>query len=369
MKRATTKAAAPKPTAAKRAAAKPAAKRAASKPAAKRAASKPAAKRSAPKSGPPKPAAPKSASAKRSASQKPTLSKPGGSAPGFPYFAIIEGRTKDVRAYLAAGGDINAVPKGAMGSLLEDAVGVANLKLVKELLGKGADPNVLGVTKSSPLQKASELGLDEIVDVLLKHGADATYRDPRGQTALHLAGLSERLPSSGPVSSLPLPKKGRVIRLLLDAGADPRIKDNAARTARFFVQSSSNHEGLELLPEDPPETGTALAVPSDVGSGNEAKATRLPSKRDEARTLRGILSRTVRALEASGGDRQALSTSIHHYLEEGDAFGCSPSELWDHFATSTPSLVERAGLDRRSASLTLRLFEAATKARYRPVSR
>jgi ankyrin repeat protein len=170
------------------------------------------------------------------------------SDPPFPIDAISEGRLKDVTRYLAAGGDINARCRGYMGTLLTDAVQSGNVKLVKDLIAKGANPNVADALQISPLQRAAELALEEIVRVLLQHGADPNYRDTAGMTPLHYAAWCDRVSGVSAWRHLPPPKKAAVIELLLRAGANAFAKDNAARIPRFFAETAVNKEGLELLP-------------------------------------------------------------------------------------------------------------------------
>jgi hypothetical protein len=284
--------------------------------------------------------------------------KTAGGSPAFPSDAITEGRLAEVRAYLAAGGDIDARPPGAMYSLLAEAVTCGNEKLVKELLTKGANPNALSATKTSPLQEAAELGLDGVVEALLGHGALASYRDPGGRTALHAAALCCRVPGKSEWRRLPPPKKGRVIELLLRSGVDPLQKDNGGRTARFFLHDCPNREGLDLLPED----DASARRPDEEPAESPEDLAR--AQAEEEKAFRAFLARTTRALKSARHDENELVTAITTYLEEGDALGCSPAELWDHFAVSTPSLPERARLTQAQAALARQLFERLTKQRY-----
>jgi hypothetical protein len=78
-----------------------------------------------------------------------------------------------------------------------------------------------------------------------------------------------------------------------------------------------------------------------------------------------FLSRTVNALKAARKDPGKLEAAITKYLEEGDAIGCSPSELWDYFGISTPSLPAKAHFTKREDDHAAKLFEQLSTARYR----
>ena len=58
------------------------------------------------------------------------------------------------------------------------------IKLVKKLLEKGARVNALStVNHFTPLMMAASRGYAEVIELLLKYGADPTLRDTRGQNA------------------------------------------------------------------------------------------------------------------------------------------------------------------------------------------
>lgn len=313
-----------------------------------------------PKTGSPKTGSPKTQRATpRAQATSPKPKTPSG-ALAYPIGAIEDGKIKAVKVYLASGGDINAMPRGAMRPFLGDAVARGDLKLVKELLAQGADPNGLSATATSPLQEAAELGIDEIVTLLLEHGAAATYRDTRGMTALHAAALCCRVAGRREWRRLPAPNKGQVIKRLLDVGVDPRIRDNAGRTAWFFARDGENTEGLDLLPaDDAPAPGSAAVVapvePPEVEMREQAR---------EERAIRRLLVGTVKALKAAKLAEDKMRAVITAYLEKGDALGCSPAELWDYFGTSTPSLPAQASFTKRQEEQALELFGRLTKARY-----
>ena len=87
-----------------------------------------------------------------------------------------------------------------------------NVRLTRELLAEGADPDV-GVGGKTPLMEAVDepgqffdANREAVVEALLAAGADVAARDPEGWTALHFAGRADV----------------RAVELLLARGADPR---------------------------------------------------------------------------------------------------------------------------------------------------
>ncbi len=93
----------------------------------------------------------------------------------------------------------------------EDAV-----KLIEDLLSKGADPNAKEHAKnycSTLLECAVHINLNEAVEILLKYGAD-----PNNGTLLHDAIRSYSL---------------KIVELLLKYGADPNSKDSKNHTPLF----------------------------------------------------------------------------------------------------------------------------------------
>ncbi len=104
--------------------------------------------------------------------------------------------------------------------------------LVEILLKHGANPNyVVPYSENpSPLLIAASLGIDKIVDMLLKYGADVMIVDTTGQTALHKAAIARH-------SSI-------VEKLLLKGGQSLMdMKDRSGKTALDYTESGS---GLRL---------------------------------------------------------------------------------------------------------------------------
>lgn len=167
-------------------------------------------------------------------------------------------------------------------------------EMTAALLARGADPNVTGTICSgsfahtlkfdqrTPLMLACSLGRDELVSVLLKHGADVSVKDPQGRTARHYAA---DIPNSlyckdvdSPVTHLherrltllrqlayaedrdergktPLLTalenwkfdRGDYTALFLALGADPNAADNAGTAPLMAAARSRSKEAVKLL--------------------------------------------------------------------------------------------------------------------------
>jgi ankyrin repeat protein len=110
-------------------------------------------------------------------------------------------------------------------------------EIVRELLEAGADPRSASRDGAfTPLHSAVATDVAEadveIVRMLLDKGADANAKSQSGSTPLHtVAFTGDR----------------RSLDLLLKHGADPAIKNNAAKTAAEIARERGNQEVADLL--------------------------------------------------------------------------------------------------------------------------
>lgn len=96
-----------------------------------------------------------------------------------------------------------------------------NVAAVKALLAKEVQVNNQGWTA---LHYAAAIGSDDIVRMLLEESAYIDAESPNGTTPLMMAAGSGRLTT---------------VKLLLDEGADPSIKNNIGMSALDFAQQAS----------------------------------------------------------------------------------------------------------------------------------
>jgi len=108
---------------------------------------------------------------------------------GFEHSAVhvtaFGGDLDEIKNYLSAGGDINALDPSRL-TMLVCAIRGRQTAVAEFLINKGADINLKGNRGASPLAWAAD-GRPEIARMLLDKGADVTISDDLGCTALHSA--------------------------------------------------------------------------------------------------------------------------------------------------------------------------------------
>ena len=111
---------------------------------------------------------------------------------------------------------------------LIDAAWDKNIQRIRDLLTRGANPNIHEVNDSfpdvkgdTPLMISSMMkGNFDIVKLLLDRGADTNLQNREDYTALIRAGWNGHI---------------EIVRLLLDRGADPNIRDDLGMTALMMA--------------------------------------------------------------------------------------------------------------------------------------
>lgn len=115
----------------------------------------------------------------------------------------------------------------------ESALMIASLKgmteIVSQLLDKGADVNKPGWT---PLHYAATSGHLQIMNLLLENHAYIDAASPNGSTPLMMAAMYGT-PSA--------------VKLLLEAGADPLLKNDLGLTAIDFAQRANRKETVDII--------------------------------------------------------------------------------------------------------------------------
>jgi ankyrin repeat protein len=114
------------------------------------------------------------------------------------------------------------------------------------LLNKGADPNLGGKGGDTPLIAASRVGFENASEWLIGLGAKVDGTNRMGETPLIIAVQQREIP---------------IVRLLLNAGADPDRTDHAAGySARDYATRDSRARDILKLITDKKPTATGSAA-------------------------------------------------------------------------------------------------------------
>jgi len=207
--------------------------------------------------------------------------------------AALAGDAATVRLLLDKGATVG--PKDMLSSIaLMNAAGEGNAEIVKVLLDRGANvnaasPPALGSVKNgpialgnlTPLLFAAAFAGPETIELLLDAGANVNARDVRGMTPLMLAVASDH----------PDP---RVIRMLIEKGADPKIKSKNDESTLDWAKKFANPPVLEAL--GVPEIRAAASpafVPVGVG--------KMPASKQAAEKSIALLQRASASFFTEGG--------------------------------------------------------------------
>jgi ankyrin repeat protein len=117
----------------------------------------------------------------------------------------------------------------------------AQAGMIAILIQAGADPNVLDKSGVAPLHRAVRQRCPSAVDSLLRHGAAVRLRNGSGSTSFHLAVQTTGRGGTGSPESKALQKE--IIELLLKAGANPKDQNGRGKT----VLQSAHRDWIALL--------------------------------------------------------------------------------------------------------------------------
>jgi ankyrin repeat protein len=161
--------------------------------------------------------------------------------------AAIAGHDEVVAQLLAAGARVDTVQTGGF-MPLHQAVQNRHPAVVRRLLAAGGPVEARlanHLQRLTPLHLAGMWAHREVIELLLRAGADPGAADSRGRTALHWTIAGDRNLTLGP--GLLQPVAGALdpfvddrlpgVRLLLAAGADARRPDAEGRTARDYAEA------------------------------------------------------------------------------------------------------------------------------------
>jgi ankyrin repeat protein len=229
-----------------------------------------------------------------------------GAAPSPIESAVTRGRLVVVQALIAHGA-LGALNTDQANRLLFRAAASGNVEVLREILKLSPDVNARTSDGWTTLMAAAGAPDPASVEDLLKRGVATNTQDRRGKTALMAVS---RAGSGEDDATLPQ-SKTEVVRLLLAAGADPRLKDDDGETALFYAATGDivrmlvkagapveGHNGIGYTPLI--SAGSDDAAMALIEAGADIRAVE-----DDGRTVvdsakQGKWTRTLEYLHAHG---------------------------------------------------------------------
>ena len=153
------------------------------------------------------------------------------------HYAAMRGGAEAVRLLVRLGAGVNAADTFGGYTPLHLAAAHCNREIVQEtcaaLLAAGADVDARSKWGTTALWSAASAGRGELVDFLLRHGAELETRDQEGRTVLIFVA------KLGPI--------GDMVGRLLAHGADVDAQDDAGRTALMYAALSARRPVIDAL--------------------------------------------------------------------------------------------------------------------------
>ncbi|MBL6445148.1 ankyrin repeat domain-containing protein [Fulvivirga sp. 29W222] len=141
--------------------------------------------------------------------------------------------------------------KNKINEQLFDAALQGQVEDVKELIASGANINILNEAVGEfPIHVAAEKGNVDILDVLIKNGADLDVLTKPGYSAAHLAVFSNNY---------------EALKLLLDNGANKNIKDPDGNTLLWSAVMHYDDEDGDAMIKMLLDTGIDPHIPNSHG--------------------------------------------------------------------------------------------------------
>ena len=181
-------------------------------------------------------------------------------------FAALKGDTRCVSLLLAAGLSSNyALPNGT--TVLQVAVLGRKSQAAEILLKEGASVNVADSNGNTPLHIASQNGNVELVQSLLARHADPNARTAKTDATLRGGGGGGGFRPAGEQTPLLMAARANresVMRALVAAGADPKLKAEDGTTLLMAAASSGHVEVVKYAYELDPDINAVTDRKSTV---------------------------------------------------------------------------------------------------------
>ncbi|HEV2833675.1 MAG TPA: TonB family protein [Pyrinomonadaceae bacterium] len=151
-----------------------------------------------------------------------------------------------------------------------------------------------------PLTQAVTSGDASVVSAVLANGADVNERTGGGQTPLILATIFNHT---------------HLIRLLLEAGADPSLRDNLGLNAIDWAQRRGATEAIELFSNKPARARSHTDLPKPQGTLTPQPQSR-PASGDKRETSKPV-SEAEKGQRWLAGLKQRIAEQSQREMEEG----------------------------------------------------
>jgi ankyrin repeat protein len=142
------------------------------------------------------------------------------------------GLLEEVETMFRNGADLNAKRKGGLTPLHEATIFLGMTEVTEFLLSHGALVDLKDDRGRAALHYASGLGHLEVADLLIAHGADVNIQEHWGETPLHWAALEGHLD---------------IVKLLLGKSADASLADSKGETPGVWARHQGHHKVVSLL--------------------------------------------------------------------------------------------------------------------------
>ncbi|NP_001166526.1 2-5A-dependent ribonuclease [Cavia porcellus] len=191
------------------------------------------------------------------------------------------------------------------GYSLINAIQKEDISQIEQLLKIGADVNFQEEEGGwTPLQNAVQCGNKDIVELLLRHGADLHQRKKNGATSFIIAGIEGNV---------------ELLRLFLSKGADVNEYDSNGFTAFMEAACHGNVEALRFLYEKGADVNLHREPKNDQKLLGKGGGTALmdAAKRGHSDVLRVLLKEM--GAEVNARDKMGRSALIHGIQRSPDA--------------------------------------------------